>query len=156
MRRDLRILVLVLTIPLLLYGVGYAYAVQTTGSYANRTSILSIAAGSGESATIYCNSGDFATGGGFEGLGGLGPQLNFYNSRPNSVTQPTGWYVTVNNPTQSASAFRATVICQTPITVAGIGVPEFGTMYIVMLLGAAVFLFLTRMGKIQLKLVPVK
>jgi hypothetical protein len=38
----------------------------------------------------------------------------------------------------------AFAICQTPITVAGIGVPEFGSFYVAIALGAVVYFMLSR------------
>jgi hypothetical protein len=36
------------------------------------------------------------------------------------------------------------VVCQTPITVAGIGVPEFGSLYVAIALGAVVYFVMSR------------
>jgi hypothetical protein len=38
----------------------------------------------------------------------------------------------------------AEVICQTPLTVAGIGVPEFGSLYVAIALGAVVYFVMSR------------
>jgi hypothetical protein len=36
------------------------------------------------------------------------------------------------------------IICQSPITVAGVGVPEFGSLYVAIALGAVVYFMLSR------------
>jgi len=136
------ILALALTIPLVLYGIPYAYAATTTSSYvvtatgtANPSSFLSLSA--------HCNPGDFATGGGFTshlGIGAItadptGQGALLFWSRPDPTSgTPTAWSVEVSNPTGTAFSLDVYVVCQTPITVAGIGVPQFGSLYILSLI----------------------
>jgi len=38
----------------------------------------------------------------------------------------------------------AQVICQTPINVAGIGVPQFGSLYVAIALGAVLYFLLSK------------
>jgi hypothetical protein len=53
--------------------------------------------------------------------------------------------VEVFNPDASfAIAFTAGAVCQTPITVAGIGVPEFGSLYMAIALGAVAYFLMAR------------
>ncbi len=160
MRRDSKILVLVLTIPLLLFGMGYAYAQQSTGTYViGETTPMPAYAPIVLDADCY--SGDYATGGGHLFTGPV--EQNAVQSYPIPYTvpgtegpQPTGWRVAGYNPSANPGNLEVFVVCQTPITVAGFGVPEFGSIYIIMIIGAAVYLVLTKMGKHQLKLVPTK
>jgi hypothetical protein len=36
------------------------------------------------------------------------------------------------------------IICQTPVTVAGIGVPQFGSLYVAIALGAVAYFLMSR------------
>jgi hypothetical protein len=57
---------------------------------------------------------------------------------------PNSWDVQVVNQFALGSTAGAQVVCQTPIVVAGIGVPEFGSLYMAIALGALVYFMLSR------------
>jgi hypothetical protein len=145
-------LALALTVPLALYGVPYAYAATLSSSYVvTTTSTLPTASSIGASA--HCNTGDYATG------GGVNPQeggavvsrslpLHFDGTSYSSISsgQPNAWNgeVVSTAGTQEDFGIATYVICQTPITVAGIGVPEFGSLYLAIALGAVLYFMLSR------------
>ena len=155
MKKDLKILVLLLAIPLLLFGTGYAYAQQTTSSYLTYLSVDVPAGQSSGAVDVYCDTGDFATGGASAKEGEM--ILNGESPLPQALgATPWGWRADAVNPTEDPLQLTVYVVCMSPITIAGIGVPEFGSIYILMIIGAAVYLVLTKTGKLQLKLVPTK
>jgi hypothetical protein len=57
---------------------------------------------------------------------------------------PNSWDVQVIDKVLDGSAAGAQVVCQTPIVVAGIGVPQFGSLYVAIALGAVVYFMLSR------------
>jgi hypothetical protein len=64
MDRQQKTLVLALSVPLILYGIPYAYAATVSSSYVVFVNVD--APKTGEVAvTAPCNSGDYATGGGY-------------------------------------------------------------------------------------------
>jgi hypothetical protein len=131
------LLALALMVPLALYGIPYAYASVTSSSY------ISTSVGTSQPLYAHCNAGDYATGGGgyVAGLYLSVPQVFdgvAYSSSDSGV--PNAWAVAG---TTGASA-KVWVVCQTPITVAGIGVPEFGSLYAAIALGAVVCFVLAR------------
>ena len=101
--------------------------------------------GDAASAQTSCNPGDYTT--------------NFFFSNPENAKhvsqmpingggnpvasgdQPNGWSVTFEI---GGFPERLIVICQTPVTVAGLGVPEFGSLYAVLALGAVAYFMLSR------------
>jgi hypothetical protein len=134
------ILALALTLPLALYGIPYAYAATSSSSYVVKADSFPLT-----NAHVHCNAGDYATGGG--GRTRAGSTLTTY-------TEPETWngvsYVPTVSGTPNAWGAEANdiltvfVVCQTPITVAGIGVPEFGSLYVAIALGVIVYFFLSR------------
>ncbi len=146
---------LALTLPLLLYGIPYAYAVaasagQTTVVFSDQT----IAATDSVPYSLFahCPAGDYATGGGagtdvdsnqlaptFSGPA-IGSSVDFGSGTPD------GWHASFNfNPALFVGGVvEVFAVCQTPITVAGIGVPEFGSLYVAIALGTAVYFLLSR------------
>ena len=141
MERRALVLVLALVAPLALYGIPYAYASQVSTSYTAlwHDVVLPLQTVT-DSAT--CNPGDYVTGGGWEGTGRI-----FAHT---SEAQPFGpgpyqWKVTAENTDGGISQQLVVVaVCQTPITVAGIGVPQFGSLYAAIALGAVVYFLLAR------------
>jgi hypothetical protein len=152
MERRALVAALALTVPLLLYGVPYAYAVTTSSTY-----LVNDFAGSTTNSLVvrvHCNTGDYATGGGAEALGADVVAVSFSEPLFFDGTnyfiavsgQPNAW-VGGGHTTSGANVemiVRAWVVCQTPITVAGIGVPEFGFLYVAIALGAVVYFMLAR------------
>jgi len=59
-------------------------------------------------------------------------------------TFPNGWTITAINPYSTTLSLTPYVMCLTPITVAGIGVPQFGSMYLAIVLGALVYFVIAR------------
>jgi hypothetical protein len=152
MERRAAVLALALTLPLVLYGVPYAYAVTTSSTYV--VNDVASATTSSLVVRVHCNTGDYATGGGVEATGadvvavGFSEPLFFDGTNYFTVVggQPNAW-VGGAHTTSGANVgmiVRAWVVCQTPITVAGIGVPEFGSLYAAIALGAVAYFMLSR------------
>jgi hypothetical protein len=143
MKRHALILALVLAVPLALYGVPYAYANTASSSYVMSSST---------SQMVHCNSGDYATGG-----GGIVASGSLRASEPVKGTSvptspadgaPDGWYIDIDIAHSltgpSATSFIVFVVCQTPITVAGVTAPEFGQLYVAIALGALVYFLMAK------------
>ena len=150
-------LTVVLVLPLLLYGVPYAYAAITSSTY-----VVEGGSSGGPKASVsgsvQCAAGDYATGGGAQ----VNPQTSarafVVASKPQffdgtsfhdiPTGQPNAWAGTVKTATGTATdplEVDVWVVCQTPIPVpAGIGVPEFGSLYVAIALGAVVYFLLSR------------
>jgi hypothetical protein len=138
------LLALAVMLPLALYGIPYAYAATMSSSYSVDSSLTAVGAGATGIAIASCiNPGDYATGGGYFFDIGLVVAAS-YPSGPHTGPNPTGWEAIAYNPTPNALGLLAYVVCQTPVTVAGIGVPEFGSLYIAIALGAVVYFMLSR------------
>ncbi len=139
----------------MLFGVPYAYATMTSSSYQVVSSQITLVAGSTLGGLAQCNSGDYATGGGaFPNLTETGFGSNEFIVSSFGVTNgglfasngvaPNGWRAVVENPTTSDNGFYVVVVCQSPITVAGVTVPEFGQLYVAIALGAMVYFLMAR------------
>lgn len=126
---------------MLLYGVPYAYASVTSSSYM-------VFAGNtlGNVADVHCNAGDYATGGGSftaENLVNSNPEIYDFGTgtySPATSGTPNAWHVAAGT-----SNVAAWVVCQTPIAVAGITVPQFGSLYVAVALAAVLYFALTVM-----------
>jgi hypothetical protein len=134
------VLALALTLPLAMHAIPYAYASTSSSSYTVSAS------SAGFNANVHCNSGDYATGG--------GAATNFpsalVTNLPEAYSSSSGSYSTSFSGVPNAWGGSSTqaglavfVVCQTPITVAGIGVPEFGSLYVAIALAAVVYFALT-------------
>jgi len=146
MERRALVLALALTLPLFLYGVPYAYASTTSSTYAV-VQAVSLQPQTGTFAEALCNPGDYVTGGGYAATS-ASPDLKVRSSYayfPDHGPNPTIWFVDVFNssPTATEVAF-VQAVCQSPITVAGIGVPEFGSLYVAIALGAVLYFLLSK------------
>ncbi len=129
-----------LTLPLALYGIPYAYASTTSSSYTIDGPTSALTSGSGfQSMYAACNPGDYVTGGGYSG--GVTTSLWVSNSEP---VGGVSWGIGVTYTGPGTIFVNAVAVCQTPITVAGIGVPEFGSLYAAIVLGALVYFMLSR------------
>ena len=146
MKKHALVLALALTVPLVLYGIPYAYATTASSSL---TYVNSVYTTTGY-ASVYCNPGDYATGGGGSGYSSLTP---LWVSAPltgnpglYSATgdHPDGWVVDFSTAPSTGFTDHAYVICQSPITVAGVTAPEFGQLYIAIALGALVYFLMAR------------
>jgi len=141
MNRNQKIFILTLAIPLVLYGAPYAYAATVSSSYVVSNTLWVITPAT-YSLTATCNTGDYATGGGAEFPVSTG---NIIYSLPVGTAPPTGWAATAYYPGsgEPSVALIVKVVCQTPITVAGIGVPEFGSLYAAIAIAAIAYFGLT-------------
>jgi len=141
-----------LLIPIVLYFVPYTYAATTSTDY-----VVTGSSQIGESimlaVNLECNSGDYAISGGYklDFISDVAAVPKVASSYPTLGASPTtsgqtpnGWAFDLENPTALTTTFSLWVVCQTPVTVAGIGVPEFGSLYIAIALGTLVYFVLSR------------
>jgi hypothetical protein len=143
------VLALALTLPLALYGIPYAYATITSSAYVISRTIQVPPSGSGPE-NVKCNTGDYATGVG--GYDHLGNKLTVQSLEPIDASgtnifsgTPAGFQFGIGSTeTVATDEMNIYVICQTPLTVAGVTVPEFGSLYIAIALGAIVYFALSR------------
>jgi hypothetical protein len=145
MEKRALLLALALTLPLAIYGIPYAYAISTSSTY-TVDDVKVVSPHSTVELVATCNPGDYATGGGYDSgfEGGLGAPVYALASFSSGGVNPNSWNVFLLNPNDAASFVTARVICQTPITVAGVTVPEFGSLYLAIALGAVVYFMLSR------------
>jgi hypothetical protein len=149
MERGALVLVLALMLPLGLYGIPYAYAAGTQSTYLVRADVT-VGPVSETVTIVKClNPSDFT-------LHFEAPPLNtgdtisatWVNSgggTPSTGDIPNGWRFLTDNPDHfSTIDFPVFIACQSPIAVAGIGVPEFGSLYVAIALGAVVYFMLSR------------
>lgn len=93
---------------------------------------------------VSCASGDYATGGGFK-TDSAALIITESRASPGTCQNPDSWVVSATNDDPvSSHNLGVQVVCQTPITVAGLGVPQFGSLYVAIALGALVYLLLSR------------
>jgi len=156
MERRALVLALALMVPLALYGIPYAYATTSSTDYAV-VFFLSVRTQDTAGINVPCNAGDYAVSGGYLPgfIGPAGGEANIAASYPtlngikaNVGETPNGWFFvgSNNSPLVGGGSQSATVwaVCQTPITVAGIGVPQFGSLYVAIALGAVAYFLLAR------------
>jgi hypothetical protein len=150
-KRALAVL-LVLTTPLLMYGIPYAAAATSSSDY-----VVTGSKAIGESIflgdNLLCNTGDYALSGGYKldfvsDVASVPKVASSYPTvagAPATAGQtPNGWAFDLENPTAITTTFSLWVVCQTPITVAGVGVPEFGSLYAAIAVGAIVYFLVAR------------
>ena len=154
MEKRALVLALSLTLPLAIYGIPYAYA-ATSSSYVVSTSHTLVSTDVPPTDLgVSCHSGDYATGGGAGSDGDTTAVVPTFSgpTRGGSVIasgQPNGWRAGFNYPNPAGTFFAGIqlnvfAVCQAPITVAGIGVPEFGSLYVAIALGAVLYFMLSR------------
>src|SRR3989442_12114198 len=120
-----------LVIPLALYFVPYSYALSSS-SYTVQDTVVVPPHMTAET-TPFCNTGDYVTGGGYLLNGQLGDVLILVSRPFVPGTNPSGWNVQgydQSSQTSVTDSIVAYAVCQRPVMVAGIGVPEFGNFYI--------------------------
>jgi len=155
MERRALVLALALALPLVLYGIPYAYAIAASSTYvATQTTVVPP---SGASDVVKCNPGDYTTGvGGYDQMGnGLLVVTNITPVGPPYWTNiysgsPAGYeYSILSHGSGAPYEVKFYAICQTPIPLpAGIGAPEFGSLYAAIAIGAvAYFLMAKRFAK---------
>jgi hypothetical protein len=146
MERKAVALALALTLPLALYGIPYAYALTTQNTYVVKSSI-DLTTGVG-SATAMCSSPTDSTqhyGYTNQGFGRTvldAFPVNSGGTEAATGQTPNGWHVVMSSSPGAVSDLY--IICQSAITVAGIGVPEFGSLYVAIALGAVAYFVLSR------------
>jgi len=150
MERRALVLALALTLPMALYGIPFAYAAATQSTYAVATTRDCVSNSCGFIVPLTCNSpSDYSLQYGV-----------YYDSLPSGARVdgaiptnsaglpvstnevPNGWRINVISGQPEKINFA--VICQSPVTVAGIGVPQFGSLYVAIALGAVVYFMLSR------------
>ncbi len=138
-----------LTLPLALYGIPYAYAATSTSSYQVHNFVTIPNDSTIHEVDAVCNSGDYAVGGGYNtAVGNLNEVV--LGAIPTSGAAhsisgtPDRWTALVRNSGAVSDEIDVAVVCQTPVTIAGIGVPEFGQLYVAIALGALVYFLLAR------------
>jgi hypothetical protein len=147
------VVALALTLPLALYGIPYAYA-STQSTYVEASPYTNVATGASHTFILMCASPSdytirFAID---EGSGNIPAYPNsngvILNSAGSHILTngdvPNGWEVTVQNNYANTLGMGLEIICQTPVTVAGIGVPQFGSLYVAIALGAVAYFVLSR------------
>jgi len=151
MERRALVLALALMLPLAFYGIPYAYAASTQSTYV-RVADRVLAGNDGSTLVLQCASpsdytqhytvGDKNL---FAALSVDGAFILDSAGNPAAANEnPNGWAIHVSNHNSFAVTLWFQIICQSPITVAGIGVPEFGSLYVAIALGALVYFMLTR------------
>jgi hypothetical protein len=153
MEKHALVVAFALTLPLALYGIPFAYAATNTSTYQVDSPVVKIIPGETIGATAPCNPGDVATGGGFNDLGAIGLYFGV-STGVDTNTNPTAWEVIAIDQTSSADTFISYAICQTPVTVAGVTVPEFGQLYLAIALGALVYFIVARRSASTSKIGP--
>jgi hypothetical protein len=158
MERRALILALALTLPLAAYGIPYVYAGSVVTTYT--VDGPEVTANPGQRAFTYadCRSGDVATGGGhFNIVDNIysnpivlfsGPEVfdGVSHSFAHTGQTASSWRVDERGLSSDVLGieFGAFVECMTPVTVAGIGVPQFSSLYVAIALGALVYFTLAR------------
>jgi len=157
MERRALVLALALVLPLALFGIPYAYATVTSSDHGVQ-STMTVHPQAESGSNVACPSGDYAVSGGYQPASfGSSSSTGFqffpdiFSTFPTlGGTQiftgqtPDGWgFEGVNDANVDATAI-VWVVCQTPVTVAGIGVPQFGSLYVAIALGAVVYFMLSR------------
>ena len=149
MERTALILVLALTLPLAFYGLPYASALVAQTTYVVNGGSAPIAPGGSAAFEVQCSSpsdstshfvNDFPK---FFNLE-LSRLLNSAGNLASMGENPNGWFFQVHNTSTGMLNAQVTIICQTPISLAGISVPEFGSLYAAIALSAVVYFFLAR------------
>lgn len=157
-KKNLKIMLLALTIPIALFGVGYTYAQQFTTDYV-RLNIVPMKVSQATVASVSCDPGDLPTGGEYQihekgavAKVGKANVFTVYGSPLGASNTLT--VVAFDHRQRDTLILEVYLHCISPITVAGISVPEFGSIYSVIILTTAFYTILTRMQKLHL--IPAK
>src|SRR5260370_39699295 len=104
MERRAAILAVGLTLPLVLYGIPYAYAATTSSTY-GVLQAFSVPPNSAKGVEGACNPGDYVTGGGYSLSFGYQPDLNIRISHalPAQGPNPSGCSTYVTNTSPSST-----------------------------------------------------
>ena len=147
MQRRSLILALALTLPLASYGIPYVYAatqstyvVSRDATYDNGSTLVN---------NIMClSTSDYSLSYGLRDQG----YFSWFSTYPldsnghNAATgsSPNGWQLQARTTLSNTGTEGLFIMCQSPVTVAGIGVPQFGSLYVAIALGAVVYFMLSR------------
>jgi hypothetical protein len=153
MDRGALVVALALTLPLAFYGIPYAYAATTTITTYSVQQSSFVPSGSNNAFIVRCLSpSDFS--GVYPALSApIDPQklymsafdpLNSAGTVATDGQTVNGWGVQVSNRDASGANMNVIILCTTAITVAGIGVPQFGSLYVAIALGAVAYFLLSR------------
>jgi hypothetical protein len=143
------VLALALTLPLALYGIPFAYAASTQTTYVVNSDNVSIAPADIKNIVVACtSSSDFALHYGHQHV----EIISVYGAYPmrsavfaaNTGDIPNGWSVALHNTQAFPISDYVYILCQSPVTVAGIGVPQFGSLYVAIALGAVAYFMLSK------------
>ena len=161
MEKRALVLALALIVPLALYGIPYAYA-ATTGDTATVVSGNGNAhsTGTGQAATIFTSSDGICTvtydvfedgSTSFSvrfSANGVQAGDNLYMIAGGNSNQATVAASEVDLSIASGTAatvyYAYSAICHSTLAVAGIGVPQFGSLYVAIALGALVYFLLAK------------
>jgi len=150
MERRAIVLALALALPLALYGIPYAYASTASSDYVVENNPTSVPPGASIS-SLYCsNPGDYAISWGvnLQSSGvhseGAWPAFGGQKGGATAGQTPDGWWFGWHNDAPFSQNGYEWLVCQTPIKVAGIGVPQFESLYIAIALGAVAYFLLSR------------
>jgi hypothetical protein len=155
MERRSLVLAAALTLPLLLYGIPYAYAATTSTQSTYVVAKAVTISGNTLNALVHLqcsNPADYTQ------------HFTIYPDNPTDVhtrgsylltstgatagtgDNPNGWIIDVINSYSGDLDATVQIVCQSPVTVsiAGIGVPEFGSLYAAIALGAIAYFVLAR------------
>ena len=155
MERRSLVLAVSLALPLLLYGIPYAYAATTStqSTYTVTTQITMAGNTLNSLVHLQCLSPTDYT--------------DHFTTDPSNPTDihvrgshmlksngalaltgdnPNGWIINLQNSYPNDLDATVQIVCQSPVTVsvAGIGVPEFGSLYAAIALGAVIYFALSR------------
>ena len=145
------VLALALTLPLALYGIPFAYAAATQSTYAVATTQDCPSNSCSFIVPLTCNSpSDYSLQYGVyydrlpsdARVDGAIP-TNSAGSPVSTNEVPNGWRINVV--VEQPEGIRFAIICHPPIPLtAGIGVPEFGSLYAAIALGAVLYFMMAR------------
>jgi len=151
MERRALVAALAMTLPLALYGVPYVYASTTQSTYVINSDLVFVSPMGHHNFHVGCSSpSDFTQHFAVASFANnvfpsvFGELVNSGLNFPADGDVPNGWNVDVKNTDSAPQSFKVQIICQSPITVAGIGVPQFGSLYAAIALGAVVYFMLSR------------
>lgn len=147
-------LALALAIPLLLYGIPYAIAAtQSVYVVSGLVDLGGSNPNSGSVSLLCTSSSDFTNQYTLWQAGGYAAYppavqaalINSGHGRAATGDLPNGWQVDIDNTNPRGDEYTVQIICQTPITtVAGLGIPQFGSLYLAIALGAVIYFVLSR------------
>jgi len=153
MERRALVLALALTLPLGLYGIPYAYAATTQTTYMVQSDNVVLGPDHAPDDTLVAQAKCFSPSDYTLQYFHLHNELvsvysiDTLNSAGRSAhpgDTPNGWFIALHNLQTYQVTDYIEIFCQSPVTVAGIGVPQFGSLYVAIALGAVAYFLLAR------------